>query len=73
MMREAADNRKRRGVRLPTWANQALSEEQNRAFPALGTVQSLEDRRARPRNESPRGDKEVGSDGQSVEEGDQRR
>ncbi|KAH8737916.1 P-loop containing nucleoside triphosphate hydrolase protein [Ilyonectria robusta] len=73
VMREAADNRKRRGVRLPTWANQALSEEQSRAFPALGTVQSLEDRRARPRNESPRGDKEVGSDGQSVEEGDQRR
>ncbi|KAH7162460.1 hypothetical protein B0J13DRAFT_615099 [Dactylonectria estremocensis] len=31
VMCEAAENRKRRGIRLPTWANQALIEEQSRA------------------------------------------
>lgn len=31
VMREAADNRKRRRIRLPPWANQALAEQEGRS------------------------------------------
>ncbi|KAK7430085.1 hypothetical protein QQZ08_003476 [Neonectria magnoliae] len=55
VMWEAADNRKRRDFRLPPWANRALFEEQGRAFPAPGTMDSTGDRRLELRKESPRG------------------
>ncbi|KAH7170363.1 hypothetical protein EDB81DRAFT_162052 [Dactylonectria macrodidyma] len=59
VMCEAADNRKRRSIRLPTWANQALIEEQNRALPASDTVESLTDRRSGSRNLSARDQQET--------------
>ncbi|KPM41556.1 hypothetical protein AK830_g5048 [Neonectria ditissima] len=56
VMWEAADNRKRRDFRLPTWANRALFEEQGRAFPAAGTIDPTRDRRLESSKESPRRD-----------------
>ena len=50
VMQEAAENRRQRGFRLPTWANRALSEEASRALPARDTVQSIEHRRSGSRD-----------------------
>ena len=45
VLREAAENRKQRSIRLSIWANRALSEEQGRALPARATIGSTESQR----------------------------
>ncbi|KAF7563794.1 hypothetical protein G7046_g297 [Stylonectria norvegica] len=51
VMREAADKRKHRTFRLPTWANKALHEEQGRALPPRDIIESVENGRPESRNE----------------------
>lgn len=37
VMREAMDNRRNRAIRLPSWANEALSKEKSRTWSATET------------------------------------